>query len=82
VIATVPRYGTGNKSCLLQAICCGGGEGKNLEMFAAENLSLSFSKDFSCRVRRYLDGSGPGKTITSSTLHGPNIYKYLNVGFS
>ena len=47
---------TGTK--VIKAACCRQyvvvvetGEGKNLEIFAAENLSLSFSKDFSCRVR-------------------------------
>jgi hypothetical protein len=32
-----------------------------------QKIYRPFSKDFSCRVRRYLGGSGPGKTITSST---------------
>jgi hypothetical protein len=32
-------------------------------MFAAENLSLSFSKDFSCRVRRYLGGLDQAKPL-------------------
>jgi hypothetical protein len=54
-------------ACCRQYVVVETGEGKKTSKCLLQKIYRPFSKDFSCRVRRYLGGSGPDKTITSST---------------